>query len=141
MAAVAQSLRRAAAKWCKVLVYGLQSGCLVYCTLEFVGDFVICSGPSMEPTIFSNDIILTEHITVLRQKIETGDIVVCRSPINPRQYICKRVVGLPGDKIQRGIFSEVVNFIVCRLYPKVMCGLKVTTKQTQQILEPMDLYR
>ncbi|XP_013792382.2 mitochondrial inner membrane protease subunit 1-like [Limulus polyphemus] len=61
----------------------------------------------MEPTIFSNDIILTEHVTVLRQKIKKGDIVVCRSPTNPRQYICKRVAGLPGDKIQRGIFSEV----------------------------------
>ena len=35
-------------KWCAV----------AHCTLEYVADCVICSGPSMEPTIKTKDIIL-----------------------------------------------------------------------------------
>ncbi|XP_023212459.1 mitochondrial inner membrane protease subunit 1-like [Centruroides sculpturatus] len=86
--------------------HGVQYACALYCTFEFVGDFVICSGPSMEPTIYSNDVIVTEHISIFRQKIKRGDVIVSRSPSNPNQYICKRVVGLPGEKIKRGLFTE-----------------------------------
>lgn len=84
-------------------------GCVVYCTLEHVGDFVICQGPSMEPTIVSNDIVLTEHISVTLKKFKKGDIIVCKSPSNPRQYICKRVVAMPGDKIRcNGFLTKVI---------------------------------
>ncbi|KAK2177462.1 hypothetical protein NP493_597g03013 [Ridgeia piscesae] len=77
----------------------IQYGCIAHCTLEFVGDFVVCTGPSMMPTIKSNDIVITEHISVGRRNIEVGDIVVARSPHNPTQHICKRVLGLEGDWI------------------------------------------
>ncbi|UYV76416.1 IMMP1L [Cordylochernes scorpioides] len=97
--------------------YGLQYGCMAYCALEFVGDFVICIGPSMEPTIFSNDVILTEHISVMRRKLNRGDIVVARSPTNPAQFICKRVVALPGDKIKRGHFTDVSPPLLVSLSP------------------------
>ncbi|KAM7347803.1 mitochondrial inner membrane protease subunit 1 isoform 2-T2 [Cochliomyia hominivorax] len=58
-----------------------------------------CSGPSMEPTLFSNNILLTERITTRFHKPNRGDIIIAISPTNPEQYICKRVVGLPGDKV------------------------------------------
>ncbi|XP_011295139.1 mitochondrial inner membrane protease subunit 1 isoform X2 [Musca domestica] len=58
-----------------------------------------CNGPSMEPTLFSNNILLTERITTRFYKPNRGDIVIAVSPTNPDQYICKRVIGLPGDKI------------------------------------------
>lgn len=83
-------------------------GCVVYCTLEYVGDFVICQGPSMEPTIISNDIVLTEHISVMLKKIKKGDIIVSKSPSNPKQYICKRVLAMPGDKVRKGFLASVV---------------------------------
>lgn len=53
----------------------------------------------MEPTLFSNNILLTERITTRFYKPNRGDIVIAVSPTNPDQYICKRVIGLPGDKI------------------------------------------
>ncbi|XP_065364162.1 mitochondrial inner membrane protease subunit 1 isoform X2 [Calliphora vicina] len=53
----------------------------------------------MEPTLFSNNILLTERITTRFHKPNRGDIVIAVSPTNPEQYICKRVVGLPGDKV------------------------------------------
>ncbi|XP_071452624.1 mitochondrial inner membrane protease subunit 1 [Hetaerina americana] len=84
-------------------------GCIAHCTLEFIGDFVVCVGPSMEPTIESQNIILTEHITPRLRRIKKGDIVIAKSPNNPRQLICKRVVGLPGDRVRWGMIkSDVV---------------------------------
>jgi len=30
-----------------------------------------------------------------------GDVVICRSMMNPRQFVCKRIAGLEGDLIRR----------------------------------------
>lgn len=68
-----------------------------------------CTGPSMEPTIFTNNIIFTEHLTPRFRKIERGDIIIAKCPTNPKQYICKRVVGLPGDHMKIDITdTEIV---------------------------------
>ncbi|XP_075234934.1 mitochondrial inner membrane protease subunit 1 [Lycorma delicatula] len=77
-------------------------GCVGHCALEYGGNFVLCSGPSMEPTILTNNIIVSEHISPRLRRIKHGDIVISKSPINPTQFICKRVTGLPGDKIYYG---------------------------------------
>lgn len=53
----------------------------------------------MEPTIRTSDIILTEHISTRYGWIQRGDIIITRSPHNPKQFICKRVVGLGGDSL------------------------------------------
>ncbi|XP_066999564.1 mitochondrial inner membrane protease subunit 1 isoform X2 [Anabrus simplex] len=91
-----------------VIAYMIQYGCITHCALEYLADFVVCTGPSMEPTIFSNNVLLTEHVTPRLQKIERGDIVIAKSPSNPRQHICKRVTGLPGDKMKNGFSYHVV---------------------------------
>ncbi|XP_032511958.1 mitochondrial inner membrane protease subunit 1 [Danaus plexippus] len=85
--------------------YVLQYACLTHCTFEYVGDFVMCSGPSMEPTLESNNILFTEHITPRLQRLKRGDIIIAKSPVNPKQNICKRIIGLPGDKV-RGHFPK-----------------------------------
>lgn len=77
----------------------IQYSCVVHCFFQYVGEMVLCSGPSMEPTIFTDDIIITEHITPRLRQIQKGDIVIAKCPHNPQQNICKRVKGLPGDKV------------------------------------------
>jgi inner membrane protease subunit 1 len=62
----------------------------------------------MEPTIYSNDILLTEHISPRFQRIKKGDIIIAKSPSNPHIHICKRVTGMPGDKVLVGFSSKVV---------------------------------
>ncbi|KAJ8984417.1 hypothetical protein NQ317_012480 [Molorchus minor] len=88
--------------------YIIKYGCVAHCTFEYVGDFVMCSGPSMEPTIYSDDILLTEHVSALSQRVSRGDIIIAKCPTNPKQQICKRVVGLPGDKIRVGFADSHV---------------------------------
>ncbi|PSN37678.1 Mitochondrial inner membrane protease subunit 1 [Blattella germanica] len=97
-----------AAKVAGVIGYMIQYGCITHCALEYLGDFVICTGPSMEPTLQSNDILFTEHVTPRLQRIKKGDIIIAKSPSNPRINVCKRVTGMPGDKVKVGFSSHVV---------------------------------
>lgn len=59
----------------------------------------------MEPTIHSDDILLTEHITPWMGQIRHGDIIIAKCPSNPKQQICKRVIGLPGETVKVGFAS------------------------------------
>lgn len=59
----------------------------------------------MEPTIYSNNILLTERFTPRWRKIVKGDIIIAKCPTNPKQYICKRVTGLPGDVVRSGFVT------------------------------------
>ncbi|XP_026491382.1 mitochondrial inner membrane protease subunit 1 [Vanessa tameamea] len=93
-----------------VIGYVLQTACITHCIIEYVGDFVLCTGPSMEPTLETNNILFTEHITPRLQRLRRGDIITAKCPTDPKQNICKRITGLPGDKV-KGYFprgSQVV---------------------------------
>ncbi|XP_053539002.1 mitochondrial inner membrane protease subunit 1 isoform X2 [Ictalurus punctatus] len=79
--------------------YAVQYGCIAHCTFEYVGEFVVCSGPSMEPTIANHDVVFSERLSRRLYRIEKGDIVIAKSPFDPKMNICKRVIGLEGDKV------------------------------------------
>lgn len=53
----------------------------------------------MEPTLYSNNVLITEKISHRRGGILRGDIVIAKNPSNPRQFVCKRVIALPGDRV------------------------------------------
>ncbi|CAI5949552.1 unnamed protein product [Closterium sp. NIES-64] len=64
-------------------------------TLNAAGD--VCMGPSMLPTLnAAGDVVLLEHITPALHALKPGDIVVAKSPSNPRMMVCKRVVAMEG---------------------------------------------
>lgn len=80
-------------------------------TIAFVGSLFIViylfilqpnqvKGDSMEPTFQSGDYIITSKITYKFKKIERGDVVVFNSPKNPDIEYIKRIIGLPGDKVE-----------------------------------------
>uniref|UniRef100_A0A7N6AMU9 Mitochondrial inner membrane protease subunit n=1 Tax=Anabas testudineus TaxID=64144 RepID=A0A7N6AMU9_ANATE len=79
--------------------YTVQYGCMAHCAFEYIGEFVVCSGPSMEPTIVNQDIVFSERMSRHFCKIQKGDIVIAKSSFDPNMNICKRVIGLEGDKI------------------------------------------
>lgn len=58
-----------------------------------------CKGPSMEPTLFSDNVLLTERISKYWRKYKSGDIIIAISPVNSSQYICKRIVAVSGERI------------------------------------------
>ena len=75
--------------------------CTLYCLHEYVADVTALAGPSMLPTFNeAGDIVVVNCLHVkLGRPLEKGDIVIARSPTNPGNTVCKRILGLPGDRI------------------------------------------
>ncbi|KAL1319485.1 mitochondrial ATP-independent inner membrane protease subunit 1b isoform X5 [Arachis hypogaea] len=74
--------------------------CFLHVTDTYLVTFVVTSGPSMLPTI---DLIPTmffgERISTRFGKVTCGDIVIIRSPQNPRKLLAKRLVGMEDDTV------------------------------------------
>lgn len=67
---------------------------------KYVMDTTQCMGPSMLPTFnASGDVFLIEHWSTRFDGVKVGDVVVSRSPLNPKVVVCKRILGLEGEKI------------------------------------------
>jgi signal peptidase I len=59
-----------------------------------------CMGPSMLPTFNINgDVAVTDLMSVKLHKIQVGDVVIAKSAQNPKQQVCKRVLGMEGDTL------------------------------------------
>ncbi|KAL2309978.1 hypothetical protein Nmel_006215 [Mimus melanotis] len=56
-------LRNALGKTFRFLGYTVQYGCIAHCAFEYLGGIVVCSGPSMEPTIQNSDIVFSENLS------------------------------------------------------------------------------
>lgn len=59
--------------------------------------FVTYQGRDMEPTIGLNETVL---ITKTVGKIQRADIIIFKYPADPSQRFIKRVVGLPGERVE-----------------------------------------
>uniref|UniRef100_A0ACB8G3W9 IMP1 inner mitochondrial membrane peptidase-like n=1 Tax=Sphaerodactylus townsendi TaxID=933632 RepID=A0ACB8G3W9_9SAUR len=92
-------LRDAMGRTFRLLGYTIQYGCIAHCAFEYLGGIVVCSGPSMEPTIYNSDIVFSDNLSCHLYSIQKGDIVIAKNPNDPKSNICKRVIGLEGDKV------------------------------------------
>lgn len=64
-----------------------------------VQTFYIPSG-SMEPTLLVGDRIMAYKIFYGLDQASRGDIVIFKFPLDPKKDFIKRVIGLPGDRIE-----------------------------------------
>jgi len=95
----------------------VQFASIVYVVNNYVAELTSCIGPSMLPTINkAGDLVLSEHLTFLFRDPKVGDVVLCKSPKDPKQVVCKRVVGMPYDMVRttKGKNGPPVEVIVPR---------------------------
>ena len=64
-----------------------------------VQTFWIPSG-SMQPNLTINDRIMAYKLFYGINQVKRGNVIVFKFPLNPKQDFVKRVIGLPGDKIE-----------------------------------------
>ncbi|MFH1047748.1 MAG: signal peptidase I [Patescibacteria group bacterium] len=57
-------------------------------------------GASMEPNFYDHEYLIIDEISYRFSEPERGNIVVFRYPDDPRQFFIKRVIGLPGERIE-----------------------------------------
>jgi signal peptidase I len=87
---------------------------LVLAVILFVGINAISArvrvdGYSMQPTLEDGEFILVNKMSYKWSDIERGDIIVFHFPLNPDEELIKRVIGLPGDKVQVQNHQVYVN--------------------------------
>ena len=67
-------------------------------------------GASMEPNFYDKEYLIIDEISYRFHEPARGDIVVFRYPRNPEEYFIKRIIGLPGEKVQiKDGFTYVYN--------------------------------
>jgi len=57
-------------------------------------------GSSMEPNFFENEYLIVDKITVNFEKLKRGEVIVFRFPKAEQRFLIKRVIGLPGEKVE-----------------------------------------
>ena len=63
---------------------------------KFVVTPILVSGDSMKKTLLDNDILILNKLAYVTGNIERFDVVVVDTE---NEYIIKRIIGLPGEKI------------------------------------------
>jgi signal peptidase I len=92
------------AKAREVMAQYADSGLLAAAVAVFVVTFLLqisrVDGVSMQPTLSSGEFALVDKLTYRWRAPQRGDIIVFRSPDDPRVDYIKRIIGLPGDKVE-----------------------------------------
>jgi signal peptidase I len=57
-------------------------------------------GSSMYPSLHDGDLLIASKVDYRVHAVERGDVVILKDPLDPSRDFIKRVVGLPGDRIQ-----------------------------------------
>ncbi|MBI4433325.1 signal peptidase I [Candidatus Uhrbacteria bacterium] len=57
-------------------------------------------GASMEPNFEDHEYLIIDELSYRFRAPERGDIVVFRYPYDPRQFFIKRIIGLPGERVE-----------------------------------------
>ena len=66
----------------------------------YIAQPFIVSGASMEPNFHNGEYLIIDELTYELRLPERGEVVVFRYPLNPSEFFIKRVIGLPGEKVE-----------------------------------------
>ena len=67
---------------------------------SFVMQPFFVNGQSMEPNFHDGDYLIVNEIGYRLDDPKRGDVVIFHYPNDPRQFFIKRIIGLPGEKIE-----------------------------------------
>jgi signal peptidase I len=59
----------------------------------------IVKGASMEPNFHDREYLIINEIEYRLGDPSRGEVVILKDPLNPQIYFIKRVIGLPGEKV------------------------------------------
>ncbi len=69
-------------------------------------------GSSMEPSFQDGDYVIVNKLAYRNGELERGDVIVFPYPLNREEDFIKRIIGLPGDRIEvirGGVFINGVR--------------------------------
>ncbi len=72
----------------------------VFVVRSFLVQPFLVSGASMEPSFSDGDYLIVDEISYRFREPDRGETIVFRYPGNPSLYYIKRVIGLPGERVE-----------------------------------------
>ncbi|KAJ3103977.1 hypothetical protein HDU97_009632 [Phlyctochytrium planicorne] len=100
-------------RWIRFTGFTGQCVCITLLAQQYLGEITMCTGPSMLPTFnIGGDLVLVEYLSwKWFRKVDRGEVVVAISPLNPHRAICKRILGLPGDRVLVDPTKSTTDFV------------------------------
>lgn len=71
-----------------------------YLLITFVITRTIVDGNSMYPTLKNGDQLLVDKLTYKLKEPQRYDIIIFKQPYSRNGYYVKRIIGLPGEKVE-----------------------------------------
>jgi len=71
-----------------------------YFLLQFYGQKITVSGNSMSDELRDGQVVLADTLSYKLSNPDRFDVIIYKSPLDKEQYIIKRIIGLPGEKIR-----------------------------------------
>ena len=66
----------------------------------YVAQPFIVSGASMSPTFQNGEYLIVDELSYHLGDPERLDVIIFRYPRNPSEFFIKRIIGLPGERVQ-----------------------------------------
>ncbi|HMR55655.1 MAG TPA: signal peptidase I [Candidatus Doudnabacteria bacterium] len=66
----------------------------------FVAEPFVVSGSSMVPNFHNKEYLVVDKVSYRLGEPKRGDVIVFKYPKDTSQYFIKRVIGLPGERVQ-----------------------------------------
>lgn len=66
----------------------------------FVAQPFIVRGASMYPNFADKEYLVIDELSYFLREPGRGEVIVFKYPLDPRQFFIKRIIGLPGEKVE-----------------------------------------
>ena len=96
-------------RWILELVQTLLMAVILYFLIDTVVARVRVENISMLPTLREGEFLLVNKMAYRFGEVDHGDIIVFHNPSNPQEDYIKRVIGVPGDKIEVHDYQVFLN--------------------------------
>ncbi len=73
---------------------------ILFAAINAVSARIRVDGASMEPTLQSGEFVIVNKLAYMFGDPSIGDVIVFHFPRDPDQEYIKRVIGLPGDRVE-----------------------------------------
>ncbi|MEI6660349.1 MAG: signal peptidase I [bacterium] len=90
----------------------------------YIAQPFVVSGDSMFPTFHDGQYLIVDEISYILQGPHRGDVIVFRYPKDPSRFFIKRIIGMPGEKIN--IKDDTQNITVTVTNDANPDGFKLT---------------
>lgn len=84
--------------WGAFKVFLITFACALFIR-AFVAQPFVVNGASMEPTFNTDEYLVIDELSLHLRNPARGEVIVFKSPENPKRFFIKRVIGLPGETV------------------------------------------